>query len=154
MGALADQHQPLPGRVLQQREQGLGHVRLGLLVPLGEGQGGRRRDPGRVVEGLAREPEVEDVVQHAVRRPQDGRGLAAPTGSLASVALHHASNQPGGISDAFLSSGTPRSHRSSAAWRRTVRYAPNFGTLWTTGAPTQMGAYRPSRCTVPGFWAA
>ena len=49
----------------------------------------------------------------------------APTGSVAQVASAHRSNQPAGISVAFLSSGTPVSQRVSACARVVARQAPS-----------------------------
>jgi len=50
-----------------------------------------------------------------------GGFILAPTGSVAKVASAQASNQPGGISVAFLSSGTPVSQRVFACSRATAR---------------------------------
>src|ERR1041385_5775683 len=80
----------------------------------------------------------------------------APTGSVAQVASAHCSNQPGGMSAAFLSSGTPFSHRALACSRVTVRYAPSGpppGATKSDGVGrTQPGAYCPRRTSLPGFW--
>ena len=66
-----------------------------------------------------------------------GTGFSAfePTGSVASVALAQASNQPAGISAAFWLSGTPVSQRSRADAIETLRYAPSGAPLSVSEAP-------------------
>jgi len=55
------------------------------------------------------------------------------SGSVAQVALAQASNTPGGIKSACLSSATPFNQRALAESLETSRYAPSGGTLAAAG---------------------
>src|SRR4029079_8815722 len=86
-----------------------------------------------------------------------GGFFLAPVGSVAQQASAHCSNQPGGISAAFLSSGTPLSQRALACSRVTKRYAPSgpgprFCASTEGVVRSQGGAYIMSRATLSGFW--
>src|ERR1043166_3312710 len=103
-------------------------------------------------------PEVQNSAVSATvpfgARTTGGFSLA-PSGSVAQVASAHCSNQPGGMSAAFLSSGTPFSQRALACSRVTLRYAPSgpppAGIKSDGVVRIQPGAYCTRRATLPGF---